>query len=153
MARASANTARTPMAISFTRARLRVPLIVHWPEGSKRIPNDRIDEPASLLDVAPTILDALGLPRAAEMRGRSLITAKGTGEIYSESLYPRNHFGCAPLRALRSGRYKYIDAPNPELYDLSNDPLESRNLYGTEQPRAARHAAANHVTARQGSGR
>jgi choline-sulfatase len=115
---------------------LHVPLIVHWPEGSKRVPNDRIDEPASLLDVAPTILDALGLPRAGEMRGRSLITEKGIREIYSESLYPRNHFGCAALRALRSGRYKYIDAPNPELYDLSNDPLESRNLYGTEQPRA-----------------
>ncbi len=115
---------------------LRVPLIVHWPEGSKRIPNDRIDEPASLLDVAPSILDALGLPRSAEMRGRSLIAARGTGEIYSESIYPRSHFGCAALRALRSGRYKYIDAPIPELYDLSIDPLESRNLYSTDRPQA-----------------
>jgi arylsulfatase A-like enzyme/Tfp pilus assembly protein PilF len=116
---------------------LRVPLIVHWPQGSKRVPNDHIDEPASLLDVAPTILDALGLPRPPEMRGRSLIAGKGAVEIYSESLYARNHFGCAALRALRSGRYKYIDAPEPELYDLSSDPLESRNLYSTEQPRAA----------------
>jgi choline-sulfatase len=115
---------------------LHVPLIVHWPEGLKRVPYDRVDEPASLLDVAPTILEALGLPRSPEMRGRGLIAGKGAAEIYSESLYPRNHFGCAGLRAVRSGRYKYIDAPNPELYDLSIDPLESRNLYSTEQARA-----------------
>ena len=115
---------------------LHVPLIIHWPQGWKRPPNDRIDEPASLLDVAPTILDALGLPRANEMQGRSLIAGKGSGEIYAESLYARNHFGCAALRSLRVGRYKYIDATNPELYDLSNDPLESRNLYSAEQPRA-----------------
>jgi len=116
---------------------LRVPLIIRWPRGWKRPPQDRIDEPASLLDIAPTILDTLGLPRASVMKGRSLIREKGAAEIYSESLYARNHFGCAALRALRSGRYKYIDAPKPELYDVSSDPDELRNLYGTEQPRAA----------------
>jgi tetratricopeptide (TPR) repeat protein len=115
---------------------LRVPLIVHWPQGWKRQPNDRVDDPASLLDVAPTILDALGLARARAMQGRSLITEKSPAEIYSESVYARNHFGCAALRAVRTGRYKYIDAPRPELYDLSSDPDESRNLYGTELPRA-----------------
>jgi choline-sulfatase len=112
---------------------LRVPLIFHWPEGSKRVSPDRIAEPASLLDVAPTILDALGLPRSREMRGRSLIAAKSASETYSESLYARNHFGCAALRTLRAGRYKYIDAPNPELYDLSSDPGESHNLYTAQQ--------------------
>ena len=115
---------------------LRVPLIIHWPRGWKRPSNDRIDEPASLLDIAPTILDALGLPRGSVMKGRGLNREKGGAEIYSESLYARDHFGCAALRALRSGRYKYIDAPRPELYDVSIDPDESRNLYGTEQPRA-----------------
>jgi choline-sulfatase len=115
---------------------LHVPLIFHWPAGSKRVLQDRIVEPASLLDVAPTILHALGLSPSREMRGHSLIDTKSTGEIYSESLYARNHFGCAALRSLRVGRYKYIDAPNPEMYDLSSDPLETRNLYSTEQPRA-----------------
>lgn len=112
---------------------LRVPLIFHWPAGSKRVSQDRIAEPASLLDVAPTILDTLGLSRPAEMSGRSLITGKTTDETYSESLYARNHFGCAALRTLRRGRYKYIDAPNPELYDLSNDPRESQNLYAAQR--------------------
>lgn len=113
---------------------LHVPLIIHWPRGWKH-PEDRVNEPASLLDVAPTILDSLGLPRASAMQGRSLIAGKAS-EIYSESLYARNHFGCATLRAVRAGRYKYIDSPSPELYDLSSDPRELRNLYAAEQPRA-----------------
>src|SRR5205823_5553619 len=75
---------------------------------------------------------ALGLPRPGDMHGHSLLTERGA-ENYSESLYARNHFGCGALRTLRSGRYKYIDAPNPELYDLSKDPHESQNLYVTQQ--------------------
>jgi tetratricopeptide (TPR) repeat protein len=115
---------------------LRVPLIFHWPAGFKRVLQDRVAEPASLLDVAPTILDALGLSPSKEMRGQSLITRKSAGEIYAESHYARNHFGCAALRTLRLGRYKYIDAPNSELYDLSSDPHESQNLYKVRQSTA-----------------
>lgn len=115
---------------------LRVPLMIHWPRRWKQPLIDRVDEPASLLDVAPTILDALGLPVGSTMQGRSLIADKAGADIYSESLYARNHFGCAALRVLRAGRYKYIDAPQPELYDVSTDPVESRNLYGTEQSKA-----------------
>lgn len=115
---------------------LHVPLIVHWPAGPRRLPRDRVDEPASLLDVAPTILDAVSLPRPAGMRGRSLLGARDSQEVYSESTYARNHFGCASLRSMRAGDYKYIDAPQPELYDLSSDPHESRNLYARQRPKA-----------------
>lgn len=115
---------------------LRVPLIIHWPAEFNRPLAARIDEPASLLDVAPTVLDAIGIPRPAEMRGRSLLSAGHDREIYSESLYARNHFGCAALRSLRVGRYKYIQSPKPELYDLSSDPGETRNLYGQQRSRA-----------------
>src|SRR6266404_1795181 len=113
---------------------LHVPLIIHWQSGFKRFPQPRVDEPASLLDVAPTILDAIGLPRPGAMRGRSLIGNGGSApEIYSESLYARNHFGCAVLRSMRVGRYKYIESPKPELYDLSTDPNEQRNLYDQQR--------------------
>ena len=116
---------------------LHVPLIIHWPQASRPAAPKRVDEPASLLDVAPTILEFLGLPRPASAQGRSLKTAGSGGrEVFSESLYARNHFGCSALRALRASHYKYIDAPTPELYDLSIDPLESRNLYSTETRRA-----------------
>lgn len=116
---------------------LHVPLLIHWPAGSRLIPQDRVDEPASLLDVAPTILDAVRLSRSAAMQGRSLLRNGNAEEIYSESLYARNHFGCAALRSLRVGRYKYIDAPQPELYDLSSDPGEVQNVYKREQQTAA----------------
>src|SRR5207247_1851293 len=128
---------------------LHVPLIIHWPAGAKRFPLDRVDEAASLLDVAPSILDAIGLPRPSAMRGRSLSSARSTEEIYSESLYARNQFGGAALRSLRVGRYKYIDAPKPELYDLSNDPGELQNLY--EQQRSRAMALGERITALRSS--
>jgi tetratricopeptide (TPR) repeat protein len=115
---------------------LRVPLIFRWPTGSKRVAEDRVTEPVSLLDIAPTILGALGLSPPAAMRGHSLLTKRVADEIYSESHYARDHFGCAALRSLRVGRYKYIDAPKPELYDLSSDHSESQNLYVSHQAMA-----------------
>lgn len=127
---------------------LHVPLIIHWPSAFRRFSDDRVDEAASLLDVAPTILDAIGLPRPAGMRGRTLIGARGAGEVYSESLYARNHFGCAPLRSLRVGGYKYIETPKPELYDLSSDPNELRNLY--EQQRSKATAMGERMAAVRG---
>jgi hypothetical protein len=57
-------------------------------------------------------------------------------EAYSESLYPRDGFGWSDLRAVREGRFKYIDAPRPELYDLRSDPEERRNVYASRTPLA-----------------
>ena len=51
--------------------------------------------------------------------------------LYAETLAPRLDFGWSELRAWRDGRYKYIRAPRPELYDLEADPGETRNLAGT----------------------
>jgi arylsulfatase A-like enzyme/Tfp pilus assembly protein PilF len=115
---------------------LHVPLIIHWPAGSKRIAKDQVDDIVSLLDVAPTILEAIGVSRPAEMRGRSLMIGGGE-DVYSESVYARKHFGCASLRSLRSGNYHYIDAPKPELYDLASDANEQRNLYEAQKLKAS----------------
>ena len=48
-------------------------------------------------------------------------------DVYAESMYPRR-FGWAPLRALRADRYKLIEGPRAELYDLASDPGEERNV-------------------------
>ncbi len=117
---------------------LRVPLIFHWPAGNGSMPST-VDEAASLVDVAPTILQFLGISRPAEYQGKGLLEPTQSPalsrdrEIYSESVYARNHFGCARLRSLRIGRYKYIDAPKPEFYDLIQDPGEKRNLYSQQK--------------------
>ena len=48
--------------------------------------------------------------------------------VYSESVYARDEFGWAALRALRIGQWKFIDAPRAELYDLEKDPRELSNI-------------------------
>jgi len=55
--------------------------------------------------------------------------------VYAETLEPRLHYGWSDLRSLREGRWKYIQAPRPELYDLEDDPAELRNLAEVEQSR------------------
>ena len=105
---------------------LRVPFIVSGPgvaPGRSRI--------ARLIDVMPTVLDLFGLP-VRGLDGISLARANSRSdgpslEVYSESMYP-NRYGWAPLRSLRAGRYKFIDAPRAELYDLTTDPMEEHNV-------------------------
>jgi choline-sulfatase len=117
---------------------LRVPLMIHWPSNQKSFPT-RVVEPVSLIDVAPTVLQFLGAPHPSQFQGRSLMellspkTSVAPREIYSESIYAHNHYGCSPLRCLRVGNYKYIEAPKREFYDLSRDPGESQNLYSVRE--------------------
>jgi arylsulfatase A-like enzyme/Tfp pilus assembly protein PilF len=115
---------------------IRVPLILWRPDV---LPRGRVVAfPVRTLDLAPTILDLLGQPVLAAPHARSLRRAiEGRAEenppgAYAETYVPRLAMGGAVLRALRDPRYKLIDAPRPELYDLSRDPGETRNLYGDE---------------------
>jgi choline-sulfatase len=121
---------------------LRVPLILHWPSGAGRFPA-QVSGPTSLLNVAPTILQFLGVPQPAQFQGRSILgslrgkSPREPEEIYAESLYGKRHFGVAALRSLRLGHYKYIEAPKPEFYDLQEDPGETRNLYANHRALAS----------------
>ena len=111
---------------------LRVPLIIHLPEisGVKQS-----TEPVSLADIVPTVMQFLGLPVPAQVQGKSLlsiIAGKRDSEprsLYSETFLPRLHFNWSDLRGVVAGNYHFIDAPRPELYDLSKDPGELANLY------------------------
>ena len=115
---------------------LRVPLIVRAPG----LPPRRVAEVVRLTDVMPTILDLLRLPLPA-LDGTSLVDVmRGHGgpelEAYAESLYPERH-GWAPLFSLRSKRFKFIDAPQAELYHLQGDPFEQRNILDQRRELAA----------------
>ena len=48
--------------------------------------------------------------------------------VYAESAYGHLSFGWSTLRAWRTGKYLYIEAPERELYDQSVDPLAAHNL-------------------------
>jgi len=124
---------------------IRVPLIFHWPARAVTF-QSRISAPVSLIDVAPTILEFLGVRPPNEFQGRSMFrylkrpskttSSKVPEQIYSTSEYGRLHFGVSELRSLRVGDYKYIDAPKPELYNLEEDLGETKNLYLTKKPEA-----------------
>src|SRR4030043_1965472 len=90
------------------------------------------------IDLMPTLCELLGLPVPAAVQGQSLLPLIGgrgpkrNTEAYSESYYPRYHYGWSELKSLRTSRYKFIQAPRPELYDLSLDPRERTNIFGRE---------------------
>ncbi len=115
---------------------LHVPLLIHWPKGGRTMP-DRVDEPAGLIDVAPTILDLLEIPAPASFQGRSMLKG-GQRPVVSESTYARDCFDWSTLRAIREGALKYIEAPRPELYNIARDPGEKINLIRSNPADAAR---------------
>jgi arylsulfatase A-like enzyme/tetratricopeptide (TPR) repeat protein len=118
---------------------LRVPLIVG--ETHAGTPAGRvIDTPVRHVDLAPTILEAVGAA-GTPSSGSSLIGVIGGRNgadrpSYFEAMTPAVTRGWAPLRGVLVGREKYIDLPMVELYDLAADPGESRNLVAARPDRA-----------------
>lgn len=122
---------------------LHVPLLIKLPLN--RSAGRRIETRAGLVDVAPTILNVTGVSPPAEMQGQSLLlslkerTDASAGGLppdrpaYAETDYPHRAFGWSALRALRSGKYLYIQAPQRELYNQSTDPGETNNLASSTQ--------------------
>jgi len=119
---------------------LRVPLIVKLPGGAQAGAVSEIT--VRTTDILPTVLDVLGLPAVEGLGGRSL-RASAAGQAPAENLalaetdYPIR-FGWAPLRAVRSGNGKYIEAPRPEFYDLAQDSGETQNRYEPWNPEVQR---------------
>lgn len=94
-----------------------------------------IEEPVALVDVAATVLDALGVGELDGGDGVSLWDAvRGDSppdperDIHAETFEPLYDYGWSDLRALRRGSMKLIEAPRDELYDLSSDPAEQHDL-------------------------
>lgn len=112
---------------------LHVPLLMHWPAGMSRPAKE--EQPAGLIDVAPTILDALRVPPPPSFEGKSLL-GDPPRFVYAESVHAHDAFGWSPLRSLRVGALKYIEAPKPELYNLADDPQEKVNLVRRDPAKA-----------------
>jgi arylsulfatase A-like enzyme/Tfp pilus assembly protein PilF len=120
---------------------LHVPLIIKV--ADEKFAGRTISDRVGLVDIAPTLLAADGLPVPPAMQGDSLIArmqaASRSGgkaddeSIYSESEYGHNAFGWSPLHSWRSGKYLYVQAPKRELYDQVSDPRALHNLSGDSE--------------------
>jgi arylsulfatase A-like enzyme/Flp pilus assembly protein TadD len=114
---------------------LHVPLLVKVPGVAPRT----IESEVSLVDVMPTVLQALRLPIPPTVQGRGLLSEvvgkppSNTSNLYAETYLPLLHFRWSQLRALQSAGLKYIEAPRPELYDTRTDPRETKNLLPGKQ--------------------
>ncbi len=112
---------------------IHVPLIVRTP--FKNLRGIRVENPVQLIDITPTILNLANASDYGFTQGSSLVefffspSSKNLKKIYFETFYPRYHFGWSELKGVQWGNWKYISAPKPELYDISADPMEVRNLY------------------------
>lgn len=121
--------------ILLYRETIQVPLIVKLPENRRA--GEAIATPAGLTDVFPTVLTTLGIELPDGLDGRPLLELADlpTDErgIYSETYYPRLHFGWSELASWVQGPHHYIHGPDPELYDVIQDPGETVNILREER--------------------
>ncbi|HEY2943026.1 MAG TPA: sulfatase-like hydrolase/transferase, partial [Vicinamibacteria bacterium] len=123
-------------SILLYREAVQVPLLLKLP-GSPR-GGESVDAPAQLADLAPTVAEALGLDAPPAAKGVSLLRLPPSRSLYAETLYPRIQLGWSDLHSLVDERYHYIEGPRPELYDLVQDPGETRDLAAAQAAVAAR---------------
>lgn len=119
---------------------LRVPLIFVASQG--KTGNKKITGKTNIVDIMPTILDFLKIKPPKNIQGTSLIPImKGNKAIeqtfYIESIFPKEALGCAEVKGIIKNNYKYIDLPEPELYNLKDDPFEKNNFV-SQQKKTAR---------------
>ena len=115
---------------------VRIPLIISGGPVDKSIV---LKEQVKTIDIFPTIFTLLNLSPPEYLPGQdlssSLISGKEPGfqSVYLESFEGEMMFNWSPLRGIRASEWKYIDAPKPELYHLTDDPLEENNLLDSNE--------------------
>jgi len=118
----------------------RVPLLIRLPNQEQAV---RHQQSVGLVDLAATLREAAGVT-THDGDGSSLMPhmtgneAQPDHSVYLETIEGNRIFAWAPLQAIVEGRWKYVHGPEPELYDLDEDPNESRRLEGRETEIAAR---------------
>ena len=118
---------------------VRVPIVMSLPG---RLPEGaRVTTPVSTLDIAPSIVELLGLPRPRAMRGTSLVAAASGTPLDAERPIVSEGRGC---RSIRVGSLRYVERDpdadhltspttglriaREELFDLARDPGERRDV-------------------------
>ncbi|QBE49747.1 arylsulfatase [Leucobacter triazinivorans] len=128
------------------------PLIVSWPEAPVAARGLR-DQFVFVSDLSPTILDLVGVPPLAELRGRPAQEIDGrsvAGVLRDPAAEGRaaQYFECVGRRAMVDGEWKAVSPEPPrreegaaggrwELYHLADDPTETRDLAADRPERVA----------------
>ncbi len=118
---------------------MKVPMIM---VASKKFPKNKgIKANVRLVDIAPTVIDFLGIENSQNFQGESLLPyvsgrKKRDLPFYMETVYPKESFNWAELKGVVDGEWKYVFAPKEELYNIREDPHESKNLFEIEKERA-----------------
>jgi len=123
---------------------IRVPLILSWPEN---LPSGRtISDLVSLVDLAPTILDACELNPQLRMDGRSLLPLiRGETDSWRKELLIESGYS----RALLTEKWKFVHWKDgtEELYDRINDPHDLDNLAFDPSTEPIRKMLSKHLEA------
>jgi arylsulfatase A-like enzyme/Flp pilus assembly protein TadD len=137
-------------------ATLHIPVMIHLPEQAA---GNVVNELVTLPDLMPTILHQLNLDVPREVQGRDLSSLIKTNKekdkkdppsgLYAETFLPRLHFNWNELKSIETENYHFIEAPKPELYDLSADPGETNNLFSDKKAVAEELHARLNVLVRQ----
>jgi arylsulfatase A-like enzyme len=114
---------------------VRIPLIIRFPAGEYR--SRVIDEPVSLVDLLPSLLEYLSIPSPHEVDGRSFLPLLESGVRPAAPVFLSVSRHEPNLRGIRQDRWKYVrELQRPRqglLYDLEADPGERLNLFSEEQ--------------------
>ncbi|MGA2981092.1 MAG: sulfatase-like hydrolase/transferase [Terriglobales bacterium] len=129
-------------------ATIHVPLFLKLP--GDRFAGKRIENHVGLVDVLPTILQAVGIDVPPEVQGQSLASMMGPNPRspasegtdppssqdrpqYAETEYGVRAYGWSTIRSLRAGKYLFVEAPRRELYDMAADPKAEHDLAATSK--------------------
>jgi choline-sulfatase len=135
---------------------LRIPWILKAPGLTPQ----RVQQLVRIVDVMPTVAELAGHAglMASDRRGGASAEPGGTDseidgvslmsgqeriaslplQAYSETFLPPDQFGWSPLKSIRTERFKYIEAPQSELYDVTVDPGEKSNVVAAHPAEADR---------------
>ena len=120
---------------------IHVPLVLKLP--GNRSAGARVTATASLVDLAPTLLESIAVAAPPAMQGRSLLPLIGNAQAGDRpSVAVGDHsersFGWSALVSMRTNQELYVRAPRPELYETATDPGSKDNLYASRRPQAVR---------------
>lgn len=112
---------------------MRMPLLIRSPKHEAKIINRQV----SIIDIAPTLSEMMGVSLPGDIDGRTLLPLMTKGDaadegrvdlaLYAYEWYNGSWFG---IRAIRTPEMKFVWNPGDtrdELYDLVNDPIEKDN--------------------------